>query len=177
MQEDGQNGKIILDPTTIKERHEEPDYYTMAEKIVKQRHWDQKPFLNKLGLPEPDELVRDEKLVKEEEERAQREKREEIERKLREQQRKIEEEQQQYYEQELIKQLHREQQFLPPAPTRPASNFVLTIALLQWNVLISFAHKLVNKFLNSSRPERFLKLTKSAQPAKHPANLQSVKVF
>ncbi|KZS11912.1 Synaptic vesicle membrane VAT-1-like protein [Daphnia magna] len=120
LQEDGQNGKIILDPTTIKERHEEPDYYAMAEKIVKQRHWDQKPFLNKLGLPEPDELVRDEKLVKEEEERAQREKREEIERKLREQQRKIEEEQQQYYEQELIKQLQREQQFLPPAPTRPA---------------------------------------------------------
>ncbi|XP_057378558.2 synaptic vesicle membrane protein VAT-1 homolog-like [Daphnia carinata] len=120
LQEDGQNGKIILDPTTTKERHEEPDYYDMAEKIVKQRHWDQKPFLNKLGLPEPDELVRDEQLVKEEQERAQREKREEIERKLREQQRKIEDQQQQYYEQELMKQMQREQQFLTAAPTRPA---------------------------------------------------------
>lgn len=125
LQEDGRNGKIILDPTTVKERREEPDYYAIAEKNVKQRRWEQKPFLNKLGLPEPDELVWDEQLVKEKEEKAQQEKRDEIERKLREQQRNIEEQQQQYYEQALLNEMQREQQFLPVPPTRPAGTALL----------------------------------------------------
>ncbi|EFX65523.1 hypothetical protein DAPPUDRAFT_333117 [Daphnia pulex] len=54
--------------TETREATEVPDYYAIAEKNVKKRIWDQKPFLNKLGLPEPGELVRDKSLVEEERE-------------------------------------------------------------------------------------------------------------
>jgi hypothetical protein len=86
MQEHGQIGKIILNPTESRETTEIPDYYAIAEKNVKKRIWDQKPFLNKLGLPEPGELVRDKSLVEEERERAQQKEQEEMQRKYEQQQ-------------------------------------------------------------------------------------------
>ena len=96
MQEHGQVGKIILNPTATRESTEGPDYYAIAEKNVKKRIWDQKPFLNKLGLPEPGELVRDKSLVEEERERAKQREQEEMQKKLQQEQ------QQQQYRERLM---------------------------------------------------------------------------
>lgn len=87
MQEHGQNGKIILDPRMTKQESlHERDYYVLAETNVKQRHWQQKPLLNKLGFPEPGELVEDEQLAAENRERAKKQQQEEMQKKMQEQQ-------------------------------------------------------------------------------------------
>lgn len=87
MQEHGQIGKIILDPRMTKqESFHERDYYVLAERNVKQRHWQQKPLLNKLGFPEPGQLVEDEELAAENKERARQQQQEEMQKKLQEQQ-------------------------------------------------------------------------------------------
>lgn len=103
LQEHGQVGKIILNPTATRESTEEPDYYAIAEKNVKKRIWDQKPFLNKLGLPEPGELVRDKSLVEIEKERAKEKEQEEMQEKL--------QQQQQFHDQEMRKKMMEQQQF------------------------------------------------------------------
>jgi hypothetical protein len=87
MQEHGQNGKIILDPRMTKQESlHERDYYVLAERNVKQRHWQEKPLLNKLGFPEPGELVEDEELAAENKERARQQQQEEMQKKILEQQ-------------------------------------------------------------------------------------------
>jgi hypothetical protein len=87
MQEHGQNGKIILDPRMTKQESlHERDYYVLAETNVKQRHWQQKPLLNKLGFPEPGELVEDEQLAAENREHAKKQQQEEMQKKMQEQQ-------------------------------------------------------------------------------------------
>jgi NADPH:quinone reductase-like Zn-dependent oxidoreductase len=104
MQEHGHVGKIVLNPRGSREStEEEPDYYAIAEKIVKKRMWDQKPFLNKLGLPEPGELVRDKSLVEEEKERAKQQEQDEMKEKL--------QQQQQYHDREMQRKMMEQKQF------------------------------------------------------------------
>ena len=104
MQEQGHVGKIILNPKASREStEEEPDYYAIAEKIVKKRMWDQKPFLNKLGLPEPGELVRDKSLVEEEKERAKQQEQDEMNEKL--------QQQQQFHDREMQRKMMEQKQF------------------------------------------------------------------
>ncbi|XP_057378830.1 synaptic vesicle membrane protein VAT-1 homolog-like [Daphnia carinata] len=68
MQENGQGGKIILDPRMTKaESLQQRDYFVLAEKNVKQRRWQQKPLLQRLGFPEPGDLAKDKPLSPEEE--------------------------------------------------------------------------------------------------------------
>lgn len=84
MQENGQGGKIILDPRMTKaESLHQRDYFVLAEKNVKQRRWQQKPLLQKLGFPEPGELAKDKPLSPEEERTKQQE---EMQKKMQEQQ-------------------------------------------------------------------------------------------
>lgn len=84
MQENGQVGKIILDPDMTKaESLQQRDYYILAEKNVKQRRWQQKPLLQRWGFPEPGELAKDQPLSPEEEITKQQE---ETQRKMQEQQ-------------------------------------------------------------------------------------------
>ena len=86
MQEHGQCGKIILDPTMTKEEsYHERDYYVQAQENVRQRRKQQQTFLNRLGLPEPGELVRDKELVEEERQAKQQPSQEEIQKKLQQQ--------------------------------------------------------------------------------------------
>ena len=70
---------------TKEESYHERDYYVQAQENVRQRRKQQQTFLNRLGLPEPGELVRDKELVEEERQAKQQPSQEEIQEKLQQQ--------------------------------------------------------------------------------------------
>ncbi len=105
MQEHGQCGKIILDPTMTREESlHERDYYVQAQENVRQRRKQQQTFLNRLGLPEPGELVKDKELEEENKRAKRQQEQEDVQKRM----------QQEYYpEQQRFPGLQP-----PPFPTR-----------------------------------------------------------
>lgn len=136
MQEHGQCGKIILDPTMTREDSlHERDYYVQAQENVRQRRKQQQTFLNRLGLPEPGELVRDKGLEDENKQAKRQQEQEDVQKKM----------QQEYYpEQQRFPGLQP-----PPFPTRKEN---------ERGTMESLMEKITPSFLTSGIKSVFLRV-------------------